>query len=194
MWMYPVAIACGNTFILKPSEHDPSPSMLMAELWQDAGLPDGVFTVVHGDTVAVDALLDHPGGRDLLRRLDAGRRHVFERATRPASGARPWAAPRTTPWSCPTPTSTTADALIAAGYGSAGERCMAISAVVAVGTPTRWSRRSRTGPPHCVTGPGTDPASDMGPLITAGPTATGSPAMWTRRGPRGPSWWSTAGR
>ena len=73
MWMYPVAIACGNTFILKPSERDPSPSLLVADLWREAGLPDDVFTVVHGDSVAVDALLDHPGvACGVLRRVDAG--------------------------------------------------------------------------------------------------------------------------
>ena len=107
MWMYPVAIACGNTFVLKPSERDPSPSVLIADLWREAGLPDGVFTVVHGDAEAVDALLDHPtvaavsfvGSTPIAR-------HVFERATPRASGSRPSAAPRTTPWCCPTPTST----------------------------------------------------------------------------------------
>ena len=74
LWMFPVALACGNTFVLKPSEKDPSPSIRMAELLKEAGLPDGVFNVVHGDKEAVDALLQHPtGGRDLVRRIDADR-------------------------------------------------------------------------------------------------------------------------
>ena len=107
MWMYPVAIACGNCFILKPSERDPSPSLLIADLWRDAGLPDGVFSVVNGDAVAVNALLDHP---DVAAVSFVGStpvaRQVFERATSSGRGCRRWAGRRTMPWSCPTPTST----------------------------------------------------------------------------------------
>ena len=106
MWMYPVAIACGNTFILKPSERDPSPSELIADLWTKAGLPEGVFTVVHGDAVAVDALSTTP--RWPRSRSWAPPRWPGTCSSGPpprASGPRPWAAPRTTPWSCPTPTS-----------------------------------------------------------------------------------------
>ena len=108
LWMCANAIACGNAFVLKPSEKDPSASLFLAELWKEAGLPDGVFTVVHGDKEAVDALLDAPGHRrGQLRRLDADRAlHLRDRHRRTASGCRRSAARRTT-WSCcPTPTST----------------------------------------------------------------------------------------
>ena len=107
MWMHPIAIACGNTFVLKPSERDPSASMLIAELWAEAGLPDGVFNVVNGDKVAVDALLDHP---DVAAVSFVGStpiaRYVHRRATARANGCRRSAGPRTMPWCCRTPTST----------------------------------------------------------------------------------------
>jgi len=168
MWMYPVAIACGNTFILKPSERDPSPSLLIADMWHDAGLPDGVFTVVNGDSVAVDALLDHP---DVAAVSFVGStpvaRHVFERAT--ASGTRCQALGGAKNHAVVLPDAdveAAADALIAAGYGSAGERCMAISAVVAVGDAEPLVAALRDRALALTTGPGTDPGSDMGPLIT----------------------------
>jgi malonate-semialdehyde dehydrogenase (acetylating)/methylmalonate-semialdehyde dehydrogenase len=168
MWMYPVAIACGNTFILKPSERDPSPSVLIAELWSDAGLPDGVFSVVNGDAVAVDALVDHP---DVAAVSFVGStpvaRHVFERAT--VSGARIQAlggAKNHAVVMADADVDATADALVAAGYGSAGERCMAISAVVVVGDGDPLVRALGDRAMALTTGPGTDPASDMGPLIT----------------------------
>jgi len=168
MWMYPVAIACGNTFVLKPSERDPSPSALVADLWRDAGLPDGVFTVVNGDAEAVDALLDHPsvaavsfvGSTPIAR-------HVFERGH--ASGKRVQALGGAKNHAVVLPDAdleSTADALVAAGYGSAGERCMAISAVVVVGDAGPLVDAVATRARALVTGPGTDPASDMGPLIT----------------------------
>ena len=98
MWMFATAIATGNTFILKPSEKDPSAANFLAELLAEAGVPDGVFNVVHGDKVAVDAILAHPGHRGrLVRRLDADRPlHLRDRAPGPASASRPSAAPRTT--------------------------------------------------------------------------------------------------
>ena len=107
LWMFPVAIACGNTFVLKPSEKVPSASIRMAELFKEAGLPDGVFNVVHGDKEAVDAILAHPGRRRrVLRRLDADR---ASRSTKPvrgtASACRRSAERRTMPSCCPTPTS-----------------------------------------------------------------------------------------
>jgi len=168
MWMYPVAIACGNTFVLKPSERDPSPSELVAELWRDAGLPDGVFSVVHGDAEAVDALLDHPkvaavsfvGSTPIAR-------HVFERGH--ASGKRVQALGGAKNHAVVLPDAdldSTADALIAAGFGSAGERCMAISAVVVVGDADPLVGAVADRARSLVTGPGTDPSSDMGPLIT----------------------------
>jgi len=168
MWMYPVAIACGNTFVLKPSERDPSPSELVAELWHDAGLPEGVFTVVHGDAVAVDALVDHP---DVAAVSFVGStpvaRHVFERGI--ASGSRVQALGGAKNHAVVLPDAdidSTADALVAAGYGSAGERCMAISAVVVVGDAGPLVDAVATRARALVTGPGSDPASDMGPLIT----------------------------
>ncbi len=170
MWMFGNAIACGNTFILKPSEKDPSASVYMAELLKEAGLPDGVFNVVHGDKVAVDA---HPGasrhrGR-LVRRLDAGgalhlRDRHGERQARAGAGRRqePHGGAARTPIS-----SMAADAAVSAAYGSAGERCMAISVVVAVGERGRSAGgRHRARLPKIKVGPGTDPEAEMGPLIT----------------------------
>jgi malonate-semialdehyde dehydrogenase (acetylating)/methylmalonate-semialdehyde dehydrogenase len=168
MWMYPVAIACGNTFILKPSERDPSPSLMIADLWREAGLPDGVFSVVNGDAVAVNALLDHP---DVAAVSFVGStpvaRHVFERGT--AAGKRVQALGGAKNHAVVMPDAdldAAADALTAAGYGSAGERCMAISAVVAVGDGDPLVRALGYRAGNLTTGPGTDPASDMGPLIT----------------------------
>ena len=168
MWMYPVAIACGNTFVLKPSERDPSASELVADLWRQAGLPDGVFNVVHGDAEAVNALLDHP---DVAAVSFVGStpvaRHVFERAT--ASGTRCQALGGAKNHAVVLPDAdveAAADALIAAGYGSAGERCMAISAVVAVGDAEPLVAALRDRALALTTGPGTDPGADMGPLIT----------------------------
>ena len=133
-WFFPLAIATGNTVVLKPSEKDPSAANWMAELWAEAGLPPGVFNVVHGDKVAVDGLLGHP---DVKAVSFVGStpiaRYVYETATGMANGCRLSVEPRTTWSSCPTPTSTmAADAAVNAGFGSAGERCMAISVLVAV--------------------------------------------------------------
>jgi malonate-semialdehyde dehydrogenase (acetylating)/methylmalonate-semialdehyde dehydrogenase len=169
MWMYPVAIACGNAFVLKPSERDPSPSLLVADLWREAGLPDGVFTVVHGDAVAVDALIDHPGvaGVSFVGSTPVAR-HVSERSA--VAGTRCQSLGGAKNHAVVLPDADidgTADALIAAGYGSAGERCMAVSAVVVVGDGDRLVAALRERALRLTTGPGTDPASDMGPLITA---------------------------
>ncbi len=135
MWMYPIAIACGNTFILKPSEKDPSPSQLAAEMLTEAGLPDGVFNVVHGDKEAVDALLTHP---DVAAVSFVGStpiaRHIYETGT--SHGKRVQALGGAKNHMIVLPDADmdlAADAAVSAGYGSAGERCMAISAVVAVG-------------------------------------------------------------
>ncbi|MFZ3289390.1 MAG: CoA-acylating methylmalonate-semialdehyde dehydrogenase [Telluria sp.] len=135
MWMFPVAIACGNTFVLKPSERDPSASLLHAKLLKDAGLPDGVFNVVQGDKVAVDALLDHPevqavsfvGSTPIAQ-------YIYARGT--AAGKRVQALGGAKNHMVVMPDADmgmTVDALIGAAYGAAGERCMAISVVVAVG-------------------------------------------------------------
>ena len=135
MWMFPVAIAAGNAFILKPSEQDPSASILLAELFSRAGLPDGVFNVVHGDKVAVDALLTHP---DVAAVSFVGStpiaRYVYETAT--AHGKRVQALGGAKNHAVVLPDADlelTADSLISAGYGSAGQRCMAVSVAVTVG-------------------------------------------------------------
>ena len=169
MWMYPVAIACGNTFVLKPSERDPSPSDLVADLWRQAGLPDGVFNVLHGDGEAVNALLDHPsvaavsfvGSTPIAR-------HVFERGHASVKRVQALGGAKNHAVVLPdADLDSTADALIGAGYGSAGERCMAISAVVVVGDADPLVEAVATRARALRTGPGTDAASDMGPLITA---------------------------
>jgi malonate-semialdehyde dehydrogenase (acetylating)/methylmalonate-semialdehyde dehydrogenase len=151
------------------SEKVPSASMRMAELFKEAGLPDGVLNVVHGDKEAVDAILEHPG---IATCPSSARRRSPSTSTRPAPGTasacRRSAARRTTRWCCPTPISSSrADALIGAGYGSAGERCMAISAVVAVGAaPIRSSRCSEKRRRRSSSGPGDKEGVDMGPLVT----------------------------
>ncbi len=137
MWMYPLAIACGNAFILKPSEKDPSASNFCARLFQEAGLPDGVFNVVHGDRVAVDAILGHPGiaAVSFVGSTPIAR-HVYETATR--AGKRVQAlggAKNHMVVLADADLELAADAAVSAAYGSAGERCMAISVLVAVGDP-----------------------------------------------------------
>jgi malonate-semialdehyde dehydrogenase (acetylating) / methylmalonate-semialdehyde dehydrogenase len=169
MWMHPVAIACGNTFVLKPSERDPSASGLIARLYSEAGLPDGVFNVVNGDKEAVDALLDHP---DVAAVSFVGStpiaRYVHERAT--ASGKRVQALGGAKNHAVVMPDADldfAADHLTAAGFGSAGQRCMAISVAVAVGDAAdplveRLERKAR----EVRVGPGLDPESEMGPVVT----------------------------
>lgn len=170
LWMVPVALACGNTFVLKPSEKDPSASMLAAELLKEAGLPDGVFNVVHGDKEAVNAILHHP---DVAAVSFVGStpvaRHVYQTAC--AAGKRAQALGGAKNHAVVLPDAdldAAADALIGAAYGSAGERCMAISAVVAVGDAgdaivARLAERARA----LNIGPGDRDGVDMGPLITA---------------------------
>ena len=170
MWMYPVAIACGNTFILKPSERDPSASLLIADLWQQAGLPDGVFNVVNGDKEAVDALLDSP---DIAAVSFVGStpiaRYIHQRGT--AAGKRVQALGGAKNHAIILPDADVdfaSDHLVAAAFGSAGERCMAISAAVAVGTAADDIMAAVTTKARAVkVGPGRDPASEMGPVITA---------------------------
>ncbi len=169
MWMFPVAIACGNTFVLKPSERDPSASLILAELWQQAGLPDGVFNVVHGDKVAVDTILDSPrvaavsfvGSTPIAR-------YIHERGT--ANGKRVQALGGAKNHAIVLPDAEVdfaADHLAAAAFGSAGERCMAISAAVAVGSAAdriveAVSERARA----VKVGAGRDAGSEMGPVVT----------------------------
>ena len=169
MWMFPVAIACGNTFILKPSERDPSAAVLLAEMWAEAGLPAGVFNVLHGDKVAVDGLLDHP---DVAAVSFVGStpiaQYVHQRGTQ--AGKRVQALGGAKNHAIVLPDADlefASDHLAAAAYGSAGERCMAISATIAVGSVGDelidiLDRRSRA----VRVGPGRDAGSDMGPIVT----------------------------
>ena len=169
MWMYPVAIACGNAFILKPSERDPSASMLIAELWRDAGLPDGVFTVLHGDKEAVDGLIAHPDVRALsFVGSTPIARYVYE--TGAAHGKRVQALGGAKNHMVVLPDAdidAAADAAVSAGYGSAGERCMAISVVVAVGqVGDELVEAIATRTRAIKVGVGDDETAEMGPLVT----------------------------
>ena len=169
MWMFANAIASGNTFVLKPSEKDPSVSLVLAELLQEAGLPDGVFNVVHGDRIAVERILEHP---DIQAVSFVGStpiaRHIY--ATGTANGKRVQALGGAKNHMVVLPDADinmAADAAVSAAYGSAGERCMAISVVVAVGgVGDRLIDAITERLPKLKVGPGTDPASEMGPLIT----------------------------
>jgi malonate-semialdehyde dehydrogenase (acetylating) / methylmalonate-semialdehyde dehydrogenase len=169
MWMFPLAIASGNAFVLKPSERDPSVSRRLAELWAQAGLPDGVFTVVNGDREAVDTLLTHP---DVAAVSFVGStpvaKHVFRTATEHGKRVQALGGAKNHMVVLPdADLELAADAAVSAAFGSAGERCMAISALVAVGDvadrllPAISERMGRLQ-----VGPGTDPASEMGPLVT----------------------------
>ncbi|WP_053205645.1 CoA-acylating methylmalonate-semialdehyde dehydrogenase [Jiangella muralis] len=172
MWMHPVAIACGNAFVLKPSERDPSASQLVARLWAEAGLPDGVFSVVNGDKAAVDALLDHP---DVAAVSFVGStpiaKYIHERAG--ANGKRVQALGGAKNHAVVLPDADldfASDHLIAAAMGSAGERCMAISAAVAVGASADADRLVEAVAAKAAAvrvGPGRDEASEMGPVVTA---------------------------
>jgi malonate-semialdehyde dehydrogenase (acetylating)/methylmalonate-semialdehyde dehydrogenase len=170
MWMFPVAIACGNAFVLKPSERDPGASLLLAELWAEAGLPAGVFTVVQGDKEAVDALLEHPqvdavsfvGSTPIAR-------HVYETAAEAGKRVQALGGAKNHMIVLPdADLDQAADAAVSAGYGSAGERCMAISVVVAVGSiGDDLVERIRARAVDLRVARGDQPDADMGPLITA---------------------------
>jgi malonate-semialdehyde dehydrogenase (acetylating) / methylmalonate-semialdehyde dehydrogenase len=169
MWMWAPAIACGNTFVLKPSEKDPSASILAAELLKEAGLPDGVFNVVHGDKVAVDRILEHP---DIAAVSFVGStpiaRYVYETGTRHGKRIQALGGAKNHMVVLPdADIQMAADAAVSAGYGSAGERCMAVSVVVAVGDaadPLVGAIKERL--PNVKVGDGFDPSSEMGPLVT----------------------------
>ena len=169
MWMHPVAIATGNTFVLKPSERDPSASDFIARLYAEAGLPEGVFNVVHGDKVAVDAILDHPG-IDAVSFVGSTpiARYVHQRAS--ANGKRVQALGGAKNHAVVMPDADlefAANHITAAGYGSAGQRCMAISAVVAVGDAgDALVARLREKALDVKVGPGRDRGSEMGPVVT----------------------------
>jgi malonate-semialdehyde dehydrogenase (acetylating)/methylmalonate-semialdehyde dehydrogenase len=169
MWMWPVAIACGNSFVLKPSERDPSASMLVAEWLAEAGLPDGVCNVLHGDKTAVDALLVHPDVRAIsFVGSTPIARHVYETAAQHGKRVQALGGAKNHMVVLPdADLELAADSAVSAGYGSAGERCMAISVVVAVGGVADAlvdAIRERTE--EIVVGPGDDAESEMGPLVT----------------------------
>ena len=170
LWMAPLALACGNTFVLKPSERDPSASILLAELLKEAGLPDGAFNVVHGDKEAVDLILDHPviqavsfvGSTPIAE-------YVYARGT--SHGKRVQALGGAKNHMIVMPDADldqAADALVGAAYGSAGERCMAISVAVAVGSKTAEELIAKLRPrvEALSIAPGTEAKADMGPLVT----------------------------
>lgn len=169
MWMFANAIVTGNAFIHKPSEKDPSVALFMAELLQRAGLPDGVFTVLQGDKIAVDGLLTHP---DVAAISFVGStpiaRYIYSTGT--ANGKRVQALGGAKNHMIVLPDADinmAADAAVSAGYGSAGERCMAISVVVAVGgVGDKLVEAIKERLPKLIVGPGTDPSAEMGPLIT----------------------------
>jgi malonate-semialdehyde dehydrogenase (acetylating)/methylmalonate-semialdehyde dehydrogenase len=170
MWMFANALACGNTFVLKPSEKDPSASLFLAELIQRAGVPDGVFNVVHGDRVAVDRLLEHP---DVQAVSFVGStpiaRYVYETGTRNGKRVQALGGAKNHMLVLPdADLDMAADAAVSAAYGSAGERCMAISVVLAVESiADELVAKIADRAPGITVGPGSDPASEMGPLITA---------------------------
>jgi malonate-semialdehyde dehydrogenase (acetylating)/methylmalonate-semialdehyde dehydrogenase len=170
LWMLPIALACGNAFILKPSEQDPSASLLIARLLAEAGLPEGVFSVVHGDKAAVDAILEHPGiaAVSFVGSTPVAR-YIYETGT--SHGKRVQALGGAKNHAVVMPDADldlAADGLVSAAYGSAGQRCMAVSVAVTVGDvvePLLEKVRSRID--ALQVGPGTDPSSEMGPLVSA---------------------------
>jgi malonate-semialdehyde dehydrogenase (acetylating) / methylmalonate-semialdehyde dehydrogenase len=169
MWMWAPAIACGNTFVLKPSEKDPSVSVYTAELLKEAGLPDGVFNVVQGDKVAVDRILEHP---DISSVSFVGStpiaRYVYETGTKAGKRVQALGGAKNHMVVLPdADIDMAADAAVSAAYGSAGERCMAVSVVVAVGgVGDELVSAIQERIPKVKVGDGFDPDSEMGPLIT----------------------------
>jgi malonate-semialdehyde dehydrogenase (acetylating)/methylmalonate-semialdehyde dehydrogenase len=169
MWMFANAIACGNTFILKPSEKDPSAGLYIAQLLAEAGLPAGVFSVINGDSVAVNRILEHP---DIAAVSFVGStpvaRYIYETGTRNGKRVQALGGAKNHMLVLPdADVDMAADAAVSAAYGSSGERCMAISAVVAVGSvadPLVDAIAARL--PKIVVGPGSDPKAQMGPLAT----------------------------
>jgi malonate-semialdehyde dehydrogenase (acetylating)/methylmalonate-semialdehyde dehydrogenase len=169
VWMFANALACGNAFVLKPSEKDPSASLLLAELLKAAGLPDGLFNVVHGDREAVARILEHP---DIDAVSFVGStpiaRHVYETATKHGKRVQALGGAKNHMVVLPdADIDGAADAAVSAGYGSAGERCMAVSVLVAVGeSADRLIAAIQARVPNVRVGPGSDADSEMGPLIS----------------------------
>jgi malonate-semialdehyde dehydrogenase (acetylating)/methylmalonate-semialdehyde dehydrogenase len=171
MWMFPVALACGNCFILKPSERDPSASVILAELLKEAGLPDGVFSVVHGDKTAVDAILHHP---DIAAVSFVGStpiaRYIYETSALHGKRCQALGGAKNHMVIMPDADLDQAvDALMGAAYGAAGERCMAISVAVPIGDQVADALIDKLVPRvrGLKIGPGTDREAEMGPLVTA---------------------------
>jgi malonate-semialdehyde dehydrogenase (acetylating) / methylmalonate-semialdehyde dehydrogenase len=169
MWMWAPALACGNTFVLKPSEKDPSASVYTAELLKEAGVPDGVFNVVHGDKIAVDAILGHP---DIAAVSFVGStpiaRYVYEKGTSHDKRIQALGGAKNHMIVLPdADIEMAADAAVSAGYGSAGERCMAVSMLVAVGhAADELVDAIKVRLPNVKVGDGMSPDSEMGPLVT----------------------------
>jgi malonate-semialdehyde dehydrogenase (acetylating)/methylmalonate-semialdehyde dehydrogenase len=170
LWMMPMALACGNAFILKPSERDPSAANLLHDLWREAGLPQGVLNVVHGGKAAVDAILDHPGiaAVSFVGSTPIAH-HVYSRGC--AAGKRVQALGGAKNHMIVMPDADldqAADALMGAGYGSAGERCMAVSVAMPVGEKTADALVAKLKPrvQALKIGPASDDAAEMGPLVT----------------------------
>jgi malonate-semialdehyde dehydrogenase (acetylating) / methylmalonate-semialdehyde dehydrogenase len=169
MWMWAPALACGNTFVLKPSEKDPSASLYTAELLKEAGVPDGVFNVVHGDKVAVDAVLGHPGIQAVsFVGSTPIARYVYETGTKHGKRVQALGGAKNHMIVLPdADIDMAADAAVSAAYGSAGERCMAISQVVAVGDAAdRLVKAIEDRLPKIKVGNGLEPDVEMGPLVT----------------------------
>jgi malonate-semialdehyde dehydrogenase (acetylating)/methylmalonate-semialdehyde dehydrogenase len=170
MWMFPIAIAAGNTFVLKPSEKDPSPANFIAELLAEAGLPEGVFNVLHGDAVAVNRLIEHP---DVAAVSSVGStpvaKHIYETATKHGKRVQALGGAKNHMIVLPdADMDLAADAAIGAAFGSAGQRCMAISVLVAVGDAADKLRpKLQERMAKLTTGPGHHPSSEMGPVVTA---------------------------
>ena len=170
LWMYPNAVACGNTFILKPSERDPSTPMFIYELFQEAGFPDGVLNVVNGDKESVDAILKH---QDVKAISFVGStpiaRYIYETGSKHGKRVQALGGAKNHMIIMPdADLDKAADALMGAGYGSAGERCMAISVAVPVGEKTADELMKRVAPrvQALKIGPASDPDAEMGPLVT----------------------------
>ncbi|UXN71105.1 CoA-acylating methylmalonate-semialdehyde dehydrogenase [Devosia neptuniae] len=170
MWMYPAAIACGNAFILKPSERDPSASMLSWNLFMEAGLPEGILNVIHGDKEMVDGILDHP---DIKAVSFVGStpiaEYVYQRGTKAGKRVQALGGAKNHMVILPdADLDQVADALMGAGYGSAGERCMAISVAVPVGKETADALVAKLKPrvESLKIGPATDKDAEMGPVVT----------------------------
>jgi malonate-semialdehyde dehydrogenase (acetylating)/methylmalonate-semialdehyde dehydrogenase len=169
LWMIANALACGNAFILKPSEKDPSASLFMAELLKQSGVPDGVFTVIHGDKVAVDAILEHPGiaAVSFVGSTPIAR-YIYQKGTENGKRVQALGGAKNHMLVLPdADVNMAADAAVSAAYGSAGERCMAISVVLAVGeVGDELVKAIASRLPALKVGPGSDPQNEMGPLIS----------------------------